>query len=93
MQDVTADLQPNRIKIFEKQLTDFIDIFEKNCNPFDPDLNKDNIYNIATGKPASQHIAEFLLNVEENGDELRKQFITEWAIDESRFDKPIKKNT
>lgn len=28
--DVTADLQPNRIIICEKQLGDFIDIFEKN---------------------------------------------------------------
>ncbi|GBP86801.1 hypothetical protein EVAR_99881_1 [Eumeta japonica] len=92
-QDVTADLQPNRIKIFEKQLAAFIDIFEKNCNPFDPDLNKDDLYNIATGKSVSEDIADFLLNIEENGDELRKLFITECSEDGSRSDKPIKKNS
>lgn len=92
LQDITADLQPNRIKIFENQLALFIDILETNCNPFDPDLNKDELYNIATGKPVSEQIAEFLLNIEESGDALRKQFITECAVDGSRFDKPIKKN-
>lgn len=91
LQDITADLQPNRIKIFEKQLAHFIDILEINCNPFNPDLNKDNLYNIASGKPVAEEIAEFLLNIEESGDDLRKQFINECAIDGSRFDKPIKK--
>lgn len=90
MQDVTADLQPNRIKIFEKQLAAFIDIFE-NCNPFDLDLNNDNLYNIATGKAVSEDIVDFLLNIEENGDELGKLFITECAEEGSKFDKPLKK--
>lgn len=73
LQDVTADLQSNRIIFFEKQLAHFVAILEKKCNPFDPDLNKDNLYNIASGKPVSEHYitADFLLNVEESGDELR----------------------
>ncbi|GFX93247.1 hypothetical protein TNCV_4761261 [Trichonephila clavipes] len=35
LQDVSVDLQPNRIKIYGKQLSDFNEIFENNCNPFD----------------------------------------------------------
>ncbi|GFX71542.1 uncharacterized protein TNCV_2695301 [Trichonephila clavipes] len=41
LQDVSADLQPNRIKIYGKQIADFIAIFEKNINPFDENLDKD----------------------------------------------------
>ncbi|GFV92984.1 uncharacterized protein TNCV_3426961 [Trichonephila clavipes] len=41
LQDVSADLQPNRNKIYGKQIADFIEIFEKNINPFDENLVKD----------------------------------------------------
>lgn len=92
LQDVTADLQPNRIKIYGKQIADFVEILQKNCNPFDPNLDKENLYNIATSKPVSPEIADFLLNIEENGEDLRNQFINECIKDESRFERPIKKN-
>lgn len=36
LQDVTAELQSNRIKIYGKEVADFIEILKKNCNPFDP---------------------------------------------------------
>ncbi|CAF4875177.1 unnamed protein product [Pieris macdunnoughi] len=92
LQDITAELQPNRIKIYGKQIADFIEILKANCNPFDPQLDKENLYNIATSKPASPEVADFLLNIQENGENLRNRFINECADDESRFDKPIKKN-
>ncbi|GFX61585.1 uncharacterized protein TNCV_2745601 [Trichonephila clavipes] len=91
LQDVSADLQPNRIKIYGKQLSDFNEIFENNINPFDESLDKDSLYNIATAKPVPENVANFLLNIEKNGEDLRKQFITECAEDQNRFDKPIKK--
>ncbi|GFS72484.1 uncharacterized protein TNCV_2116291 [Trichonephila clavipes] len=90
LQDVSVDLQPNRIKIYGKQLSDFNEIFEKNINPFDESLDKDSLYNIATAKPVPE-TANFLLNIEKNGEDLRKKFITECAEDQNRFDKPIKK--
>ncbi|GFS81880.1 uncharacterized protein TNCV_1544981 [Trichonephila clavipes] len=34
LQDVSVDLQPNRIKIYGKQIADFIEIFEKNIDAF-----------------------------------------------------------
>lgn len=91
VQDITADLEPSRIQIYEQQVSNFVEIFEKNLNPFDPILEKNDLYNIATGKPVTSEVAGFLLNIEENGDILRKQFIHECANNEDRFDKPIKK--
>ncbi|GFS75833.1 uncharacterized protein TNCV_4665091 [Trichonephila clavipes] len=92
LQDVSADLQSNRIKIYGKQLPDFNEIFENNINPFDESLDKDSLYNIATAKPVPENVANFLLNIEKNGENLRKQFITECAEDQNGFDKPMKKN-
>ncbi|GFV12166.1 uncharacterized protein TNCV_1536631 [Trichonephila clavipes] len=91
LQNVSADLQPNRIKIYGKQLSDFNEIFENNINPFDESLDKDSLYNMATVKPVPENVVNFLLNIEKNGEYLRKQFITECAEDQNRFDKPIKK--
>ncbi|GFU25149.1 uncharacterized protein TNCV_3360601 [Trichonephila clavipes] len=93
LQDVSADLQPNIIKIYGKQLSDFNEIFENNINPFDESLDKDSLYNIATAKPVSENVTNFLLNIEKNGEDLRKQFITECADDQNKFDKPIKKSS
>ncbi|GFX38378.1 uncharacterized protein TNCV_2343541 [Trichonephila clavipes] len=81
LSDVSADLQPNRINIYGKQLSDFNEIFENNINPFDESLDKDSLYNIATAKPVPENVANFLLNIEKNGEDLRKQFITECAED------------
>ncbi|GFU43972.1 uncharacterized protein TNCV_1878511 [Trichonephila clavipes] len=88
LQDVSADLQPDRNKIYGKQIADFIEIFEKNINPYDENLDKDTLYNIATAKLVPENVANFLLNIEKNGEDIRKQFITECAEDQDRFDKP-----
>ncbi|GFT55474.1 uncharacterized protein TNCV_4957611 [Trichonephila clavipes] len=72
LQDVSADLQPNRIKIYSKQLSDFNEIFENNFNPFDESLDKDSLYNISTAKPVPENVVNFLLNIEKNGEDLRK---------------------
>ncbi|GFS88956.1 uncharacterized protein TNCV_5038021 [Trichonephila clavipes] len=75
LQDVSADLQPNRIKIYGKQLSDFNEIFENNINPFDESLDKDSLYNITTiyiyTKSVPENVANFLLNIEKNGEYLR----------------------
>ncbi|GFT65290.1 uncharacterized protein TNCV_1559391 [Trichonephila clavipes] len=91
LQDVPADLQPNRIKIYGKQFSSFNEIFENNINPFDESLDKNSLYDIATAKPVPENVANFLLNIEKNGEDLRKQLITECAKDQNRFYKPIKK--
>ncbi|GFV49043.1 uncharacterized protein TNCV_5065271 [Trichonephila clavipes] len=53
--------------------------------------DEDCLYNIATAKPVPENVANFLLNIEKNGEDLRKQFFTECDEDQNRFDKPINK--
>ena len=91
-EDITADLEKNRLKKNNAQLEVFIDAINQYINPFATDLDKDLLYNISNGQAASGPITEFLINVEKMGNELRQTFISECAVDESRFEKIIKKN-
>ncbi|GFW12732.1 uncharacterized protein TNCV_3884421 [Trichonephila clavipes] len=91
LRDVSEDLIPNRIKIYGKQIPDFIDFFENDINPFDESLDKYSLYNIATTKLVPENVATILLNIEKNGEDLGKQFITECVEDQDRFYKSIKK--
>ncbi|GFW41131.1 hypothetical protein TNCV_841721 [Trichonephila clavipes] len=52
--------------------------------------DKDSLYNIATAQPVPENVTNFLLNIEKKSEDLRKQFLTECAEDQDRFDKPIK---
>lgn len=88
-QDVTADLENNHIQKDAKQLKKFINGFSKFVNPFDSGLDDKQLFNISTGKVASHEVEQFLLNVDVNGDELRKKFIKECSESEERFEKPI----
>lgn len=59
VQDVSADLEPSRIKIYGQHISNFVEIFEKNLNLFDPTLEQNNLYNITTGEPVTAEVAEF----------------------------------
>ena len=48
-------------------------------------MNNDLLYNIKTGRSASESVADFLLNVEKKGQELRDKFIFEFSQDNRRF--------
>lgn len=89
-QDVTAEITQHTITNNCKQLWKFIDTFDLFKNPFDVEVPKDLLINIASGKAASEPVERFLLNIEENGDIKRKTFITECEADISRFEKSIK---
>lgn len=88
--DIAGELQPHIIQKNCQQLQTFIDSFDRYINPFSPELSHDKLYNIATGKAASPLVEQFLLNVENIGNEKRQQFIAECTIDISRFEKSIK---
>lgn len=91
-QDVASDLKQNQINISCNQIKSFIGIVNQNLNPFERSLNEDVLYNISTGQSVSENVTDFLINIEESGHTLREQFISERAVDSSRFESPIKKN-
>lgn len=70
-QDVTADLERNRIEKSQLQIENFIDILKSNINPFATDIHRDSLLNISTGKAVPEHIEIFLLNIEKIGNEQR----------------------
>lgn len=90
-QDVIADLEPNRIKRNNKSLNDFIDTLKRNMNPFDETLEKDCLYNIATGRAAKDATASFLLNFEETGNTRREKFIEATSENPTLFYKSVKR--
>lgn len=82
-----------KTKIFKSRLTKFSEEICQNINPFNDELNREKLFNLSTGKAASQQTADFLLNVETNGVKKMESFIRECQIDENRFGRPIKKST
>lgn len=79
-------------KIFNQQVQKFTQEVCKNINPFNEDINPNKLFNLTSGKATSTETAEFLANVEVNGMKQMKTFIRECQEDESRFEKPIKRN-
>lgn len=79
-------------KIFNRQLKQFTEEVCKNINPFSSEINRFKLFNLSSGKAATEDISEFLLNVECNGLKQMRTFIEECQNDISRFNRPIKRN-
>ncbi|XP_046608971.1 uncharacterized protein LOC124299714 isoform X2 [Neodiprion virginianus] len=92
-QDISTDLNPHNIRKNAKQLQQFVATFDQFINPFSLEVPKDQLVNISSGKSASLPVEEFLLNLEANGDSLRRTFISECQSDITRFEKAIKKTS
>lgn len=91
--DVSNDLRPHQIKTDSEHLEKFINEVNKNINPFDQDkLDNNLLYNIKTGKVASEEVTNFLINAERMGSQLKNDFIKECSESEIRFESTIKKN-
>lgn len=61
-------------------------------NPFDANLDQCKLFNLSTGRAASQETTDFLLSVRENGHEKLASFSEACKEDMSYFEKPITKN-
>lgn len=89
-EDVKSDLQPHQITKDTQQLVRFIEHLKKNINPFNSEeLDKNFLFNISTGRAAPTEVAEFLLNIDQNGSELKEKFIDECSESEFRFEATI----
>ena len=91
-QDVTADLEKSRISMKCSQIQKFTANIQQNVNPFAVDLDSNFLYNISTGQAAKEEIADFLLKIEENGNNQRQNFIQECNADAEPFETSIKRN-
>lgn len=90
-QDVTGDLENHQIEKDSLHLHNFINILKQNCNPFNNEnIEREFLYNIGTGRAASEEVSDFLLNVEKNDNLLKEKFITECAESQDRFEQAIK---
>lgn len=67
VQDITNELQLNNIKTSHKQVQNTIENFIRYQNPFCKSLNKQYLYNIATGVPVDPKTANFLTVVKQLG--------------------------
>ena len=91
-EDVTAELQPSRVRRHRRYLNKVMEHIKKLRNPFQiADSAPKILVNLNTGKAASQAVRDCLLNVSEKGRELHNNFISECQEDPSRFERPVKK--
>ena len=92
-EDVTAELQPSRIRRDRLDLNKVMEHINKSRNPFQiaDSAKKKILVNLNTGKAASQAVRDCLLNVPEEGRDLHNNFNSECQEDPSRFERPIKK--
>ena len=58
-------------------------------NPFAKEINKDALFNIKTGRQASDSVEKYLLNFSKVGIEERDKFVKECNEDPQRFEKPM----
>ena len=65
--EVSHYLRPSKIKADNITIRKVVNIIRETMNPFD-ELEKDHLYNIATGKAASAETADFVLKIDSIGD-------------------------
>lgn len=80
---------PHENRNFKRKVTKFIKTVEDTFNPFDKEITQSHLFNVTTGKAASNKTAEFLLNLEANGIKKMEKFASECKENVQRFEKPI----
>ena len=92
-QDVTNDLQHNRIQKSIDQRDKFINSLNNHMNPFSNEALPHILCNVATGQAATDAVANFLLNVPDTGEVKRNEMISSCYENEENFQKyVIKRN-
>lgn len=90
-EDVSKEMRKSRVDRDNHDLQAMRQVIEDSANPFSDLLQNNTLYNIGTGKAASEHTKKYLLSISENGDKARKKFIEECSLEKDRFNLPIKK--
>ena len=87
-EDLHKELKKSRVQRDNTDLNNLVEGIEVSRNPFSED-NSDNLYNIATGKVASESVKNDLLNFRKNGESLCDAFRNGCFQDPARFEKSI----
>lgn len=82
----------NQIEKDNKTLNRIIETMKKTMNPFSENLDQNILFNMSTGKAASSHVSDFLLNCKTLGHKQKLRFFSECSEDPTRFVKSIKRN-
>ena len=90
-EDVTGELQPKQIQRDGEDLRKIIKHICDTNNPFDINNAPETLYNISTGKGASEEIKQSLLAVPTKGKARHEAFINSCKLDPHNFEKPIKR--
>ena len=72
-EDLYKELKKSRVQRDNTDVNNLVEGIEASRNPFSED-NSDNLYNIATGKVASESVKNDLLNFHKNGETLCDAF-------------------
>ena len=86
-EDVTSSMKPHRIKNDNASLRAILTMVKETMNPFDRELDPIHLYNIGTGKAASDNSEKFIFTSNKVGKELRSKFIDECNEYPSRFER------
>ena len=90
-EDVSRELKPCRIRSNANDLNKILTLLRETINPFSKELDKNDLFNIGSGKAASKETKEFLLSLQTIGEKAQAKFVAECTADKARFeDQPIK---
>ena len=90
-EDTSDDLKRSKIKKNTEDVQQSITAIERTMDPFSADLDKNELFNISSGRAVTHEISASLLKVREIGETARLGFIKECNEDPSKFEKPIKR--
>lgn len=90
--DTIKELESHRINKDRRCLETIIDTINKNINPFNKQIDENNLFNIVTGRAASDETASFLLNINDLGEKQKNAFIVGCNSNQDRFEATIQKN-
>ena len=88
-EDVTGELKPCRVKRDNADLKNIKERIIDTMNPFNKEVNPEYIFNIGSGKAASNATADFLLNCQQIGECAQENFIKECIQHPTRFEEKI----
>ena len=73
-EDTTDEMKAHKITNNANDLRKLMSVIEETMNPFSPNLSKDELFIISTGKATTKEASRFLLNVKKLGSDARSDF-------------------